>query len=224
MDIKLLELEARKKREYKIQLARISFWGFCKVMNNKFYKEDRVYLKTICTTLQNLYEDKLINPITGLPYKKLQLNCPPGFGKSYTMILFSMWVFGLDIEKKIITVSYNEKMSSKFAKAVRDGIILKKDISRLEIAFNDVFPKTKIRYGDAAKGNWALEGPGIYDSYLATSFTGTLTGMRSHIGIFDDPVRDAATAKNADELEKQYEFYTDTFLSRMYLNMRYTMN
>lgn len=75
------------------------------------------------------------------------------------------------------------------------------------------FPKTKIKYGSAAKSNWALEGR--HHSYLATSFNGTLTGMRGNLGIIDDPVKDAEVAYNESELENQWNWYCNTFLQRM---------
>jgi len=201
------------KLEKSIRESRKSFWTYCKTINPKFYKDDRVYLKTICDTLQSLYEQTLINPTTNKPYRCLQLNCPPGFGKSYTMILFAQWLFGNNIDNEVITVSYNEKLSEVFGKTVRNGIEALKDKTKGEVSFKDVFPNVKIKYGDAAKSSWALEGR--HHSYLATSFTGTLTGMRGNCGIIDDPVKSAEVAYNEQELENQWEWYKDTFLSRM---------
>lgn len=209
------ELFLLAKREKKIRLCRDNFWTFCKTVDTnkkKVYTDDKLYLKEICDRLQDLYEGKLLKP-DGTPYKKLQLNCPPGFAKSYTMILFAEWCFGKDKNNEVITVSYNEKLTSKFGTAVRDGIEQERDASKLEISYKDIFPNIKIKYGDASRRDWALEGR--HHSYLATSFRGTLTGMRGNIGIIDDPVKSAEEACNEDRLEENWLWYTDTFLSRL---------
>ena len=55
MDRELIRLEAKK------ELARRSFWDYCKLRASDFYKEDRLYLKELCNKLQAFYEgDKKI--------------------------------------------------------------------------------------------------------------------------------------------------------------------
>ena len=51
---------------------------------------------------------------------------------------------------------------------------------------------------------WSLEGS--YTSYLATSFDGTLTGMRGNIIIIDDPIKSAEEAVNDAVKEKHWNF------------------
>lgn len=225
MSNKLRELKLL--RQLKIVKSQKSFWEFCKTINPKFFKDSRTHLKQICDTFQALYEGRIIkynledkwtivDTLEGLgehiTCKKLQLNLAPGFGKSYTSTLFSQWCYGKDIDNEIITVSYNAVLSSKFGQIVRDGIEQKR-ISPAEIVYSDIFPNVKIKYGDASKSDWSLEGR--YHSFLATSFKATITGMRGNIGIIDDPVRDSETAFNDDALNNQYQWYCDTFLSRM---------
>lgn len=220
------------KKDELIILARNNFWWFCKVRNPKFYKDSRPHLKRICDTLQALYEGRIIRYIDSKDFvilsnkelqeldksieyeicKKLQLNLPPGHGKSYTVQLFSEWCFGKNIDNEIITVSYNEKLSESFGKAVRDGIEeVIEDVTTIN--YSDIFPHIKIKYGSASKSNWSLEGR--HHSYLATSFNGTLTGMRGNIAIIDDPVKDDTVAYNINELENQWKWYCDTFISRV---------
>lgn len=214
-------------RQLKIVKCQKSFWEFCKTINSSFYTESKPHLKQICNTFQALYEGRIIkykpedswcivDSLEGIQgqitCKKLQLNLPPGFGKSYTSTLFSEWCFGRDINNEIITVSYNEKLSSRFGQVVRDGIETERT-ALSDIVFSDIFPNIKIKYGDASKSDWSLQGR--YHSYLATSFKATITGMRGNIGIIDDPVRDSETAFNDDALNNQYLWYCDTFLSRM---------
>ncbi|MCL2188441.1 MAG: phage terminase large subunit [Defluviitaleaceae bacterium] len=217
----------------KYEAARSYFWDFCKLMNPKFYKDDRPHLKEIADTLQALYEGRIrkfnadepwkiytpeeIDALFGddeeyLICKNMMLNIPPRHGKSYTLAMFAQWVFGKNRENSVITVSYNDTLATRFSAAVRDGIDATK-IDKNWVIFNDVFPSTHIKDGDGAKQIWALEGS--YFNYLGTGFGGTITGIGCKIGIIDDPVKNAEEAYNDNALEKQWLWYTDTFLSRI---------
>ena len=52
-------------------------------------------------------------------------------GKSYTLALFGQWILGRNPAERIITVSYNEILASRFARAVRDGIIARSSTCRV---------------------------------------------------------------------------------------------
>lgn len=207
--------------------ARDSFWEYCKLRYPKFYKDSRPHLKNICDTMQALYEGRIIKKakdeewqivestigLTGyIVCKKMMLNVPPRHGKSFAASLFSQWIFGKNNENKIITSSYNETLASRFGKAVRDGIDETK-IDPSRIIFNDVFPDTHIKYGDASSMLWSLEGQ--FFNYLATSFGGTVTGVGCNIGVIDDQIKNSAEAHNENLLQNHYDWYTDTFLSRL---------
>lgn len=167
-----------------------------------FYREDRPYLKTLCRRLQAFCESDR---------KVLVVNMPPRHGKSRTAVLLSQWLFGRDPSEQIMTGSYNETLSTTFARAVRDGIAEERfDPSR--IVFSDIFPQTRIKYGEAAAGKWALEGQ--YASYLATSPGGTATGFGARKLILDDLIKKAEEAFNEGALDKQWQWFTDTMLSR----------
>ena len=199
-----IELE----KQLTIRQARKSFWTYCKTIRPKFYKDDRLYLKNMCDTLQALYERTLLDK-EGTPYDRLMINAPPTFGKSFTVILFCSWCFGKDINHEVMSVSYNSKVSTKFATKVRDII----EEQTLEISYSDIFPATKIKHGDASKGDWALEG--IHHSYLATSFDASMASFHATIGVIDDPVKGPEIANNEQELEDQWTWYTDSFLQRL---------
>src|SRR5699024_6375129 len=103
-------------------------------------------------------------------------------------------------------------MSSEFSKGVRDGIATDKG-ENLDITFKDIFPDKAIKRGDASVQKWSLQGHHM--NYLATSFNGTLTGMRGNIAIIDDPVKSAEEAFNESILENKFFWYNNTFLSRV---------
>ncbi|MNJ40284.1 Terminase-like family protein [compost metagenome] len=60
---------------------------------------------------------------------------------------------------------------------------------------------------------WSLEGG--YNSYLATSPTGTATGFGASILIIDDLIKNAEEASNEATLEKHWDWFTNTMLSRL---------
>lgn len=196
MNRELIRLEAKK------ELARRSFWDYCKLRASDFYKEDRLYLKELCNKLQTFYEgDKKI----------MVINMPPRHGKSRTAGLFVQWLLGKSINNKIMTGSYNETLSGTFAKSVRDAIA--EQPTEGIIVYNDIFPNTRIKHGEAAASKWALEGSGVAN-YLATSPSGTATGFGCNFMIIDDLIKNAAEAYNETVLNKHIEWFNNTMLSR----------
>ena len=191
--------------------ARKNFWDYMKYINPRFFRDDRLHQKRLAETLQTAYERRLKNP-DGSDCRKLIINLPPRMGKSYTLTLFNQWVLGRDQTQRIISVSYNETLSVRFAKGVRDGISATKIEDSAHI-FSDIFPGTRIQYGDGASQLWALEGQ--FFNFLATGFGGTITGVGCSIGIIDDPVKNHIEAANEAALEDQFAWYNDTFFSRL---------
>ena len=193
-----------EEREQMIERARENFFDYCCLMAPDFYSPDRVYLKTLCDTMQafyeNAYEDVLI------------INMPPRHGKSRTACLFTQWVFGKNSAEKVMTGSYNEMLSTTFSKNVRNSIQEIK-LDPTKVIYSDVFPYTKIQAGDAAAQYWTIEGE--YASYLATSPTGTATGFGCGLLIIDDIIKNAYEAFNENILENHWSWFTNTMLSRI---------
>ena len=138
----------------KIVAAQTRFYDYCKMMNPKFYRDDRPYQRDLCETLQAIFEGRLINKDTGEPYKNLMINLPPRHGKSYTLTLFVQWCMGKKNDTRVISVSYNDILAGRFARNVRDGIDADKIDSKVTI-FHDVFPTTRVKQGDAAAQLWS---------------------------------------------------------------------
>lgn len=111
-----------------------------------------------------------------------------------------------------MTGSYNETLSTNFSKDVRDTIAKEKG-DDTKIVYSDIFPNVKIKKGDGAMNMWSLENG--YNNYLATSPTGTATGFGASIMIIDDLIKSSMEAYNADVLEKHWQWYTNTMLSRL---------
>lgn len=194
----------------RIAVSRKSFWEYCKTRAPEFYLEHRHHLKTICETLQNLYEGTLLND-NGEPYENMIMNLPPRHGKSRTLILFCEWVLGKVQTNRIITASYNEDLATVFSRYTRDGISEEK-LYPHEIVFSDIFPGVQVKHGDASYKQWALEGQ--FFNYKGAGLGGSITGKGGNILIVDDPIKNAEEAFNENALDKQWQWFTDTFLSR----------
>ena len=191
------------RKQARLELARRDFFYYCHMKAPNFYKKDRKFLVDMCEQMQefiNSDEEVLI------------INEPPRHGKSRTGQCFVEWVLGNDHSQKIMTGSYNEKLSTQFAKGVRNTIQEEKaDAER--IVYTDIFPNTAIKLGDGSMNMWSLEDG--YNNYLATSPTGTATGFGATIMIIDDVIKNAEEANNADVKEKHWEWFTNTMQSRL---------
>lgn len=186
------------REQARYELARRSFWQYCKLKAPDFYTEEKKYLKEFCNDLQSFLSS---------PKKVLVVNMPPRHGKSRTLTLFVQWCLGRNIHYKIMTGSYNEILSGTFAKQVRDSIQEEDGI------FNKIFPTIKIKYGEASMKKWALDG-NEEANYLATSPKGTATGFGCNLMIIDDLIKTAKEAYNELLLEEHQTWFTDTMLQR----------
>lgn len=197
-------IDERIKRQAKRELARREFFYFCNLMAFDFYKPERRYLVELCEALQSFYEDEKA--------KVLIINEPPRHGKSRTASLFVEWVLGRNPAEKIMTGSYNNILSATFAKNVRNAIQEVKADDNITV-YSDIFPNVRIKRGDAAMDMWSLDGG--YNSYLATSPSGTATGFGCSLLIIDDIIKNAEEAYNETAKEKSWLWFTNTMLSRL---------
>lgn len=194
------EVQLRLKKS----LARKDFWGYCKLTSPDFYNEDRAFLKDLAQKLQWFVEEA--------DEKVLVINMPPRHGKSRTATKFVQWLFGKHgISRKVMTGSYNETLSTTFAKAVRDTIAEEPTLGVL--TYGDLFPDTQIKRGEAAMQKWALEGSSVAN-YLATSPTGTATGFGCNLMIIDDLIKNDKEAYNENTLQGHIDWFNNTMLSR----------
>jgi len=192
------------KQRARIEMAKREFWYYCNLRAPDFYKKDRDYLREMCEDMQAFYEDP--------DAEVLVINAPPRHGKSRTATLFTDWVFGKNQAEKVMTGSYNEVLSTTFSKAVRNEIQEQK-ADQDKVVYSDIFPGVSIKQGDGAMNLWSLtEG---YSNYLATSPTGTATGFGASLMLIDDLIKLSEEAKNDNVLEKHWEWFSNTMLSRL---------
>ena len=188
----------------KMELSRREFWEYCKFTSPDFYNEERPFLKDLAERLQWFVEQK--------ESQIMVVNMPPRHGKSRTATKFVQWLFGVyGSSIKVMTGSYNETLSGTFAKQVRDCIA--EEPTQGVTVYRDIFPNTRIKYGEASAQKWALEGSN-QANYLATSPSGTATGFGCNIMIIDDLIKNVEEAYNANNLQKMIDWFTNTMLSR----------
>lgn len=191
-------------QEFKYELARRKFFYYCHLQAPDFYKKGREYLVHLCDEIQTFYEDP--------KQKVLIMNMPPRHGKSRTAQMAVKWILGKNPIEKVMTGSYNTTLSTTFAKNVRNDIQeVKADANR--VVYTDIFPNVRIKRGDASMDMWSLEGG--YNSYLATSPSGTATGFGASILIIDDIIKNAEEAYNENTKAKHWDWFTNTMLSRL---------
>lgn len=199
-----MKLTPELMQQFKYELARREFFYYCHLQAPDFYRKDRDYLVELCNTLQEFYEDP--------DAKVLIMNMLPRHGKSRTAQMAAKWILGKNPIEKIMTGSYNATLSTTFAKNVRNDIQeVKADENR--VVYTDIFPNVRIKRGDASMDMWSLEGG--YNSYLATSPSGTATGFGASILIIDDIIKNAEEAYNENTKAKHWDWFTNTMLSRL---------
>ena len=188
----------------KMELARRHLYDFCQVLFPTFYKDERSYLEEFCESVENFINDK--------DKRFLIINMPPRHGKSLTDQCLTAWLLGRDPTCRVMTASYNEDVASVFSKNVRNTIQTEKIGER--VVFSDMFPKTKVKYGDASAKKWTIDGQSQI-SYLATSPNGTATGFGCDYLICDDLIKSAEEAYNETALDDTYQWFVNTMLSRL---------
>lgn len=200
----MTEIPEEIKREAKKELARRRLWDYCQLRYPTIYKDDRLWLKELVDGIQAFIEQD--------EKKFLIINIPPRHFKSLTGTCAVEWLLGQDFMNKVMTGSYNETLSTTFAKKVRD--VIDENPSKGNEVYNDIFPDTKVKYGQASKSLWSLEGS-PQDNYLATSPTGTATGFGANYMLLDDLVKSAAEAYNQKRLQDIADWFDNTMMSRL---------
>lgn len=197
--------------DIKLELARKSFWHFCKTLEPDFYTPDKPHLKTLCDTLEDFHFNRLLKD-SGEPYTKIIIRLPPQHGKSRTLVNFTKWALGLNVNERIITASNTDSQATDFSRYTRDGIMEVKNLPD-QIVYSDIFPDTKIKRGDSAVQKWALDGQ--HFNYLGVGVRGIVTGKGATLRIIDDIVKDAEQALSETAMDKIWVWLTGTFSSRI---------
>jgi len=193
-----------------IELSKRKFWEFCNTLEPEFYTFDKPHLIKLCNTLEDFYFSKLLKP-NGDPYTKIMIRIPPQHGKSRTLVNFTKWVLGLNVDERIITASNTDSQATDFSRFTRDGIMGVKNMPE-QVVYSDIFPSTRVKRGDSAVQKWALEGQ--HFNYLGVGVNGLVTGKGATLRIMDDIVKGADQALSDTAMDKLWIWLTGTFSSR----------
>jgi len=202
--IEILRADQTAMMQVRAALVRKSFIDYCRIIFPDFYREERRFLTDMCNQIQAFIEDDNKH--------FLVVNAPPRHGKSLTAQNLTAWLFGRNPASRVMTASYNERLASIFSRNVRNTIQTQKVGKR--IVFSDIFPRTKVKFGEAAAQMWTIDGQ-AQTSYLATSPHGTATGFGCDYLVCDDLIRNADEAYNERLLDDIWSWFVNTMLSRL---------
>lgn len=140
--------------------------------------------------------------------KRLMINVPPRFGKTYiSSKMFPSWYRGRHEKSEIIQTSYSSTRAVSYTRWVRD-------VCESE-AYRAIFPPVRVRKDKRAAGEWYTENGGIH---IGAGAGGGITGQGAHLAIIDDPVKDYEEAVSAVVQDKIWDWYRSTLYTRLYVN------
>lgn len=148
---------------------------------------------------------KALSKIESGEIKRLMINVPPRFGKSYLVsTIFPTWYLGRNPDKNIIFSTYGQSLADDFGRQVRNIVQDEK--------FGFVFPNVKLADDSASVKKFAVNQGGIY---YAIGAGGSLTGKGGSLIILDDVIRNRADA-NSDTIRKNIlDWYKSTLYTRL---------
>lgn len=146
--------------------------------------------------------------------KRLMVITPPRHGKSELVsIRFPTWAMGRDPTRLIVQSAYAESLALKHSREARDVFVSSE--------FHKLFPgihhrpqhpdQERIPAPMQQAHEWGTVQGGLY---YAVGVGGGLTGRGFHIGIIDDPIKDAEEAESITYRDRVWRWYTSVFRPR----------
>jgi predicted phage terminase large subunit-like protein len=127
---------------------------------------------------------------------RLIINMPPRHTKSeFASYLFPAWMIGKYPNLKIMQVSHNAELSSRFGSKVRNLMEQKE--------YKNIFGDVKLREDSKAKGRWETNHGG---EYFAAGVGGSITGRGADLLIIDDPHTEQ-DAMSESAMERAFDWY-----------------
>ena len=128
--------------------------------------------------------------------KRLIINMPPRHTKSeFASYLFPAWYIGKYPKKKIMQVSHNAELASRFGSKVRNLMNTRE--------YKQIFGDVTLREDSKAKGRWETNHGG---EYFAAGVGGSITGRGADLLIIDDPHTEQ-DALSESAMERAYDWY-----------------
>ena len=172
-DDELRALILKKQIEY-IKLAQDNFLIFVRAMWPDFICRDTTDPNKFGhhQIIANEFED-----IANGKHNRLIVNMPPRHTKSeFASYLFPAWMIGRNPKMKLMQVSHNAELATRFGSKVRN-LMETED-------YKSIFGDVKLREDSKAKGRWETNHGG---EYFAAGVGGSITGRGADLLIIDDP-------------------------------------
>jgi len=129
--------------------------------------------------------------------KRLIVNMPPRHTKSeFASYLFPAWMIGKNPKMKLMQVSHNAELASRFGSKVRN-LMETED-------YKSIFGDVSLREDSKAKGRWETNHGG---EYFAAGVGGSITGRGADLLIIDDPHTEQDSMSDS-AMERAYEWYS----------------
>ena len=127
----------------------------------------------------------------------LAISAPPGHGKSSIMQMFVGWFVGRNPRRRVLSVSASEALAKRNSRMVR-GIVQSEDWP---------WPDVQL-VGESLEEWYTPQGGGV----RTIGETGTVSGWRAEMMLFDDVQADAGTDMSRKNLGERFR---DVFLTRL---------
>ena len=128
---------------------------------------------------------------------RLIVNMPPRHTKSeFASIYFPAWLIGRNPKMKLIQVSHNTELATRFGSKVRNLLASPE--------YAQVFGDVRLREDAKAKGKWETNHGG---EYFAAGVGGAITGRGADLLIIDDPHTEQ-DSHSEGSMDRAYEWYT----------------
>lgn len=161
--------------------------------------------KDLCRRLEKFLDD-----VVAEKSPRLMLFVPPRGGKSITVSdNFPSWSLGKYPHLEFICASYAETLQTDFSKQIQEKV--------RSPEYQVLFPGLTIPRKHEAVSRWKLARDGRLTGggLLAAGVGGPLTGRGAHIGLIDDPVKNAEEADSETIRQSIKNWYSSTFYTRL---------
>ncbi len=190
--------------------ARRKFEAFVRATVGPGYLMGWVHIE-ICAALDQFLED-----VVAGKSPRLILEAPPRCGKTELVSRkFPAYALGKYPDLSFIATSYGAELASSNNRDVQR--VIDSD------AYRDLFPHVQLN-GDNVRSDSAgsyLRNSDIFEIvdhtgvYKSSGVGGGITGRGMHIGMIDDPIKDAEQAYSQTYRDKVWEWYQSTFYTRL---------
>ena len=130
-------------------------------------------------------------------HNRLIVNMPPRHTKSeFASYFFPAWMIGRNPKMKLMQVSHNAELATRFGSKVRN-LMETED-------YKSIFGDVKLREDSKAKGRWETNHGG---EYFAAGVGGSITGRGADLLIIDDPHTEQASMSDS-AMDRAFDWYS----------------